>query len=116
MRRRTNTFKLKPTKEQERRLFELADNCPDYGMKLIISGGGVLQWRNKIDWNTDEEYGRYKRLVGSATAQQIIRKNNEAWKSFFALLKQKKEGKLPPHINRIKPPGYWKTAGEGRRC
>ena len=25
--RRTNIFKLKPTKEQERKLFELADNC-----------------------------------------------------------------------------------------
>ncbi|MDF2955166.1 MAG: Transposase, partial [Candidatus Alkanophagales archaeon MCA70_species_2] len=54
--------------------------------------------------------------MGSATAQQIIRKNNEAWKSFFALLKQKKEGKLPPHINRIKPPGYWKDRRRGERA
>ncbi|WP_456487727.1 hypothetical protein [Candidatus Alkanophaga liquidiphilum] len=81
-------------------------------MRFIISGGGVLQWRNKIDWNTDEEYGRYKRLVGSATAQQIIRKNNEVWKSFFALLKAYKAGKIE---DRPHPPGYWKDRNTSRR-
>lgn len=49
----------------------------------------------------------YKQLVGSATAQQLIRKNNEAWKSYFALLKKKKKGKLPPD-QEVRPPGYWK--------
>ncbi|MFX1521373.1 MAG: RNA-guided endonuclease InsQ/TnpB family protein [Promethearchaeota archaeon] len=68
-----------------------------------------------MDWNTDEAYHRYKKVIGSASAQQIIRKNNEAWKSFFALLKKKKEGTLPPHINRIRPPGYWKDRRTGRR-
>ena len=81
-------------------------------MRFIISGGGVLQWRNKIDWNTDEEYGRYKRLVGSATAQQIIRKNNEVWKSYFALLKAYKAGKIE---DRPHSPGYWKDRNTGRR-
>ena len=81
-------------------------------MRFIISGGGVLQWRNKIDWNTDEEYGRYKRLVGSATAQQIIRKNNEVWKSYFALLKAYKAGKIE---DRPHPPGYWKDRNTSRR-
>jgi putative transposase len=37
-----------------------------------------------------EFYEKYKPLIGSATAQTIIRKNNEAWKSFFGLLKLKK--------------------------
>jgi len=47
-------------------------------------------------------------LIGSVTAQQVIRKNNEAWRSFFKLLKAKKEGKLPPFIMKINPPGYRK--------
>jgi len=43
-----------------------------------------------------EFYEKYKALIGSATAQQILNKNDEAWRSFFNLLKLKKEGKLPP--------------------
>jgi putative transposase len=29
-----------------------------------------------------EFYERYKPLIGSATAQQILNKNNDAWKTF----------------------------------
>ena len=39
-------------------------------------------------------------MVGSATAQQIIRKNNEVWKSFFALLKAYKAGKIEDRFIR----------------
>jgi len=51
----------------------------------------------------DELYNEFKQILGSATTQQIIRKNNEAWRSFFALLKLKKD-KLPSH----KVSRYWK--------
>jgi len=37
-----------------------------------------------------------------------MRKINEAWSSFFSLLKLRKEGKLLPHINHVGPPKYWK--------
>jgi len=47
-------------------------------------------------------------LIGSATAQQVLNKNNEAWRSFFGLLKAKKEGKLPPFVMKVNPPGYRK--------
>jgi len=60
-----------------------------------------------------EFYGKYKALIGSATAQQVLNKNNEAWKSFFNLLKAKKEGKLPPFIMKINPPGD-KKKGKSR--
>jgi len=68
-----------------------------------------------MDWTSDEVYHSYKKVIGSATAQQIIRKNNDAWKSFFALLKKKKARTLPPHIQRIRPPGYWKDRNTGKR-
>jgi len=55
-----------------------------------------------------EFYGKYKMLIGSATAQQVLNKNDEAWKSFFNLLKARKEGKLPSFIMKINPPGYRK--------
>jgi len=55
-----------------------------------------------------EFYEKYKTLIGSATAQQVLNKNDEAWRSFFKMLKLKKEGKLPPFITKINPPGYRK--------
>ena len=58
-----------------------------------------------------EFYEKYKALIGSATTQQILNKNNEAWRSFFKLLKLKKEGRLPPFIARVNPPGYRKSSG-----
>ena len=58
-----------------------------------------------------EFYEKYKLLIGSATAQQVLNKNDEAWRSFFTLVKLKKEGKLPPFITTVNPPGYRKRAG-----
>jgi putative transposase len=55
-----------------------------------------------------EFYEKYKTLIGSATTQQVLNKNDEAWKSFFKMLKLKKEGKLPPFTTKISPPGYKK--------
>ncbi|MUM64973.1 transposase [Acidianus infernus] len=47
-------------------------------------------------------------------AQAVLQKNNEAWSSFFSLLKLKKEGK-PPHMNRVSPPIYWKDREARKR-
>ena len=55
-----------------------------------------------------EYYEKYKMLIGSATTQQVLNKNDEAWRSFFKLLKLKKENKLPPFVTRVNPPGYKK--------
>jgi len=44
-----------------------------------------------------------------------MKKNNEAWNSFFSLLKLKKEGKLPPFIKRVSPPSYWKDRETKKR-
>jgi len=58
-----------------------------------------------------EFYEKYKTLIGSATTQQILNKNDEAWNSFFKSLKLRKEGKLPPFIAKVSPPGYRKRVG-----
>ncbi|AGK62196.1 Transposase-like protein [Archaeoglobus sulfaticallidus PM70-1] len=112
--RRTNVFKLKPTKEQEKRLFELANNCSRLWNEINYKRRQSF-FSGEIDWNTDEEYHKYKKIIGSAMVQQIIRKNNEAWKSFFALLKKKSKGKLPPNIRKVSPPRYWKDRKAGKR-
>ncbi|MEM4971662.1 MAG: hypothetical protein QXE01_10485 [Sulfolobales archaeon] len=58
-----------------------------------------------------EFYERYKKIIGSATTQQVLNKNDEAWRSFFSSLKAKREGRLPPFITRVSPPGYRKRGG-----
>ena len=54
-------------------------------------------------------YEKYKDVLG-VNAQAVLQKNNEAWSSFFSLIKLKKQGKLPPHMNHLSPPRYWKQS------
>ena len=111
---RANVFRLSPTKEQEKVLFELADACSalynavNYRRRQSFFAG-------EIDWDTEQEYEAFREIVGSATAQQVIRKNDEAWRSFLALLAQRKRGELPAHIRRVSPPRYWKDRRTGKR-
>jgi len=59
-------------------------------------------------------YEKYKEELG-VNAQAVMQKNNEAWSSFFSLIKLKKENKLPSHMNRVGPPRYWKDGETGGR-
>ena len=56
-------------------------------------------------WDTDDYRERYVGVLGSATAQQIIRKNSEAWRSFFAAREEGED---------TAPPGYWGNENDGR--
>nr|MDO8080515.1 hypothetical protein [Candidatus Freyarchaeota archaeon] len=76
--KRTNTFRLVlKTKEQKQRLLNLANNCSKMYNEINHKRRQSF-FSGEFDWDTDEQYYKYKGLVGSATAQQIIIKNNEA--------------------------------------
>jgi len=107
--KRVNKFRLRPTKEQEKVLFSLCEMSAVLWNKLNYIRRQLF-FEGRFDWKegVDELYDEFKPILGSATTQQIIRKNNEAWRSFFALLKLQKQGKLPPHICKVSPPRYWK--------
>ena len=62
-----------------------------------------------VDFNKTERtvYEEFKKKTGSATVQQICRKNAESWRSFFSLLRKKRNGKLPSWL-KPKPPNYLK--------
>lgn len=105
--KRINTFVLAPTKKQHMQLLKIADGCARLWNELNYRRRQSL-FKGKINWEDKDLYDKYKGIINAATTQQMQRKNNEAWKSFFALLKQKANGKLPPHIQKIRPPGYWK--------
>nr|WP_241692798.1 transposase [Haloarcula salina] len=57
-------------------------------------------------WESEEFYDRYVDVLGGATAQTIIRRNSDAWKSFFTLCDNPDEDPSPP--------GYWGNEDEGR--
>ena len=111
--KRAVTIRLQPSKEQEKTLFELADtgakawNRVNYLRRQEFFKGQI------VDFNKTEKivYEEFKRKIGSATVQQICRKNAEAWRSFFSLLRSKRNGELPEDF-KPKPPNYLKDDGK----
>ena len=115
--KRTIVIRLLPNGFQERKLRRLADtsaklfNEINYERRQQFFHGGKVDLKGTYD----EYYGKYRGELGSANAQQVLNKNNEAWSSFFSLLKLRREEKLPPHMNRVSPPSYWKDGETGGR-
>jgi putative transposase len=103
--KRVNTFEVVPQTENDKEcLLRLLDasaslwNELTYERRQNYFGDGDV-------WDTSEYRGRYNGVVGSATVQQVTRKNSEAWRSFFAL---KKKGEY------ANPPSYWGNEEDGR--
>lgn len=105
MMRRTNTFTVRPQRRRdELLLFEILDASAALWNELTFDRRQAF-FNEEDVWrvNADEFRVKYKGVLGSTTAQQIIRKNDEAWRSFFSLLES---GENPS------PPGFWKDNGE----
>jgi putative transposase len=103
--RRTNTFAVRPlSTEDEQLLRELLDASASLWNELNYE-----RRQNFFDgdsvWDTADYRKQYVGLLSSATAQQIIRKNSEAWRSFFAAHENGED---------TAPPGYWGNEDEGR--
>ncbi|MCC6057852.1 MAG: transposase [Desulfurococcaceae archaeon] len=108
--RRTSVVELVVDKSFEEKLKLLCSLSSKLWNEVNYSRRRMFFEKRGVDLKTTykEYYEKYKTLIGSATTQQVLNKNDEAWKSFFKLLKLKKEGKLPPFITEINPPGYRK--------
>jgi putative transposase len=108
--RRNCTVELVVDGETEKRLRRLCDLSSKLWNEINYTR--LKAWMEKkgidFDGTYKEFYERYKPLVSAITAQTIIRKNDEAWKAFFKLLKLKKEGRLPPFMTWVSPPEYRK--------
>lgn len=103
---RANVFMLQPTRRQDKILRSIGEGSASMWNKINYYRRQTMFGGDKIDWNVNF-YQEHNNIIGSAVSQQIIRKNMEAWKSFFALCKLKQQGKLPPDM-KVKPPAYWK--------
>jgi putative transposase len=108
--KRSNLFQLAPTADQHHTLRELGVNCAKLWNEVNYLHHQQYGNYLRLDWNP-QLYKKYVPLVGSATAQQVVRKNNEGWRAFLALKRMEKNGKLPSTIKRVNPPGYWKRDG-----
>ena len=103
--RRTNTFAVRPRSQSDERLLrELLDasaslwNALNYERRQNLFDGESV-------WDTPDYRKQYVGVLGSATAQQVIRKNSEAWRSFFAAAEAGEDNA---------PPGYWGNEEAGR--
>jgi putative transposase len=109
---RTNTFILDPTVEQERILRDKTTNCAKLWNEATYRKRQAYMNYQPIDWECKDLYQKYSPLIDSATTQQILRKNNESWRSFFTLKQLKREGRLPLNVEKVCMPGYWKRNGK----
>ena len=104
---RTSIVRLVVDKDAEERLKLLCSLSSKLWNEVNYARRRMFFEKRGVDLKATykEFYEKYKTLIGSATAQQVLNKNDEAWRSFFKLLKLKKEGRLPPFITRVNPPG-----------
>ena len=98
--RRVNTFTVRPCCHRDRLLLlEVLDASAALWNELTYERRQRF-FADEDVWQVDADRYRcrYKGTLGSATAQQVIRRNDEAWRSFFSLLGTDEQPS---------PPGYW---------
>jgi len=103
--RRTNTFAVRPLSDADERLLrDLLDASASLWNELNYERRQQF-FNGRSVWDTADYRKQYIDVLGSATAQQIIRKNTSAWRSFFAARENSED---------TAPPGYWGNEDEGR--
>ena len=114
--KRTNKFRLRVYGEQEDALKNICYMSAVLWNKLNYVRRQMF-FKKCFRWNkgVKELYNNFKKILGSAVTQEIIRKNDEAWRSFFKLKRMFRNGRLPPNIKKVGSPGYWKDKKSGRK-
>ncbi|MBV0900423.1 transposase [Halomicroarcula salina] len=103
--RRTNTFVVRPLSDaDERLLLNLLDASASLWNELNYERRQQF-FDGESVWDTADYRKQYVGVLGSATAQQVIRKNKSAWRSFFAARENGDD---------TAPPGYWGNEEDGR--
>jgi putative transposase len=109
--KRTVRLRLFPNRYKEETLFDMGLACARLWNELnyekrnaFFDGELTITKRDEIN---KKYYHRYKEVLG-VNAGQVVNKNDGAWNAFFELLDLRKQRRLPPHIRKLSPPGYWK--------
>ncbi|MCL7394133.1 MAG: transposase [Thaumarchaeota archaeon] len=111
--KRACVMELIVDEDAEKRLRQLCDLSSKLWNEVNYARLKMYLEKKHIDFEGTyrEFYEKYKQLIGAVTAQTILLRNGKAWKAFFRLLELKREGKLPPFMRRVSPPGFGKRNG-----
>jgi len=119
--KRTNTFAMRPlTETRESLLRDLLDasaalwNEVTYQRLMRYNDEDGFEDEDVWDADTGRFEGRYKGVLGASTAQQVIRKNTEAWRGFFGLKEQYHDESNTSVTDHPEPPGFRGNEDEGR--
>jgi hypothetical protein len=102
---RCDVVRLRPTAELDELLQHIGDQCArlinmeNYRRRQAFFANGSIDKDVRIARElakSSPEYKEVKRALGSANFNETLRKISEAWRSFAELLREKKEGRLPP--------------------
>jgi putative transposase len=116
--KRTVRLRLFPNRYEQETLFDIGLACArlwnelNYEKRQAFFNGELSP--GKRDEINKRYYHKYKGVLG-VNAGQVVNKNDEAWNAFFELLKPGKQGKLPPFMKKLSPPGYWKDRETGEK-
>ena len=65
--------------------------------------------------DTGQLEGKYKGVLDASTAQQVIRKNSEAWRAFFRVKEQYHDDSNTSVTEHPEPPGFRGNENDGRQ-
>ena len=120
--KRTNTFAVRPLSNTgEQLLRDLLDASAalwnEVNYQRLIRYNDEDEFEDKDVWDADTGRleGQYKGVLGASTAQQVIRKNSEAWRGFFRLKEQFHDDSNTSITDHPEPPGFRGNADDGRQ-
>ena len=111
--KRTNEFEVRPRSQYEHVVFVrwLDASAALWNETNYARRQAFLMNKSVWDADTGKLEGQYKSVLSSSVAQQIIRKNTEAWRSFLSVNGKHLAGKID---EKPSPPGYWGNEDDGR--
>ncbi|RAW46884.1 transposase [Halorubrum sp. 48-1-W] len=120
--KRTNTFAVRPLSNKgEQLLRELLDasaalwNEANYERLMRYNDEEGYEDEDVWDADTGRLEGTYKGVLGASTAQQVIRKNSEAWRGFFDTKNKYHDESNTSVTEHPEPPGFWGNKDDGRK-
>jgi putative transposase len=120
--KRTNTFAVRPLSDDgEQLLRDLLNasaalwNEVNYQRLMRYNDEDGFEDEDVWDADTGQLEGRYKGVLGTSTAQQVIRKNSEAWRAFFRTKDKYHDPENTSVTEHPEPPGFWGNKDDGRK-
>jgi putative transposase len=120
--KRTNTFAVRPLSETgDHLLRDLLDasaalwNEVNYQRLVRYNDEDGFEGEDVWAADTGRLEGRYKGVLGASTAQQVIRKNSEAWRGFFENKNAYHDESNTPVTAHPEPPGFRGNEDDGRQ-